>query len=344
MTRIRPPLMAMVAIAVAAATGCGTDTAPIDAGAVPVASTPPIADDDATVDHPLIETTVYFTRGDTLVPATRSVPDRGDLTLAAADAVRALIDGPTDDERAAGLGTEIPSGTRLLDLQISDDRIAAVNLSREFETGGATAEVQARLGQVACTLDNVVPLDIADGTRFLLDGRPVEVFSGKGIVLDGPVTCADYRLVPTSGDPASDCQAGWYTPPPGDPLRTQGLDLLRESVGTTGRFIVEDMRYFTTDGVERWYIKARLETEPTFRGRFLIERRGDSGGVVAIAPAGTRGWQSPDWAGFEGDGEPVAYPDLPGTWSGVRFDYVSGTGGPGQPGLPDDVVGCVADT
>ena len=338
-SRVIPVLLAAALVA-----ACGTDTEPIDAGAVPQAPAPSAAP-EGSGDGAGIETTVYFLRGQELVPATRAVPDRGDLVLAAGDAVRALLAGPTDDERAAGLGTEIPVGTRLLDLQIGDDRVASIDLSSEFETGGGTAAVQARLGQVACTLDNVVALDIADGTRFLLDGEPVEVFSGEGIVLDGPVSCADYEPTATSGEPTNACAEGWYAPEPGTPVRADGLDLLRISIGTSDRFVVEDIRYFTgPDGVERWYVKARLEQDPTFRGRFLVERRGESGGVVAVAPADSAGWRSPDWAGFEGDGELTAYPDLPGRWGGIRYDFVTGTGGPGSPGLPADVVGCVVDS
>ena len=338
--RTSPFIAGVLAATVLAA--CGTDTEPIDAGAVPTA--PPAVDGaEQPVDGAGIETTVYFTRGEELVPATRTVPDRGDLSLAAADAVRELLAGPTAAEREAGLGSEIPTGTRLLDLQIGSDRVASVDLSREFETGGGTAAVQMRLGQVACTLDNVVALDIADGTRFLLDGEPVEVFSGEGIVLDGPVTCADYEVSATSGQPTAACAEGWDTPAPGSPVRSDGLDLLRISLGTSDRFVVEDIRYFTgPDGVERWYVKARLENEPTFRGRYLVERRGDSGGVVAVASADTAGWQSPDWAGFEGEGELTSYPDLPGRWGGVRYDFVTGTGGPGFPGLPTEVAGCLA--
>ena len=341
----RPRLLVPAALMVGAVLGaCGSDTGAIDAGAVPQSSVPVVVS-DGVADADGIETTIYFTRGEELVPATRVVPDRGDLTLAAADAIRALLDGPTREEKQAGFGSEIPPDTQLLDVQIGDDRIASVDLSREFETGGGTASVQARLGQVACTVDNVVALDIADGTRFLLDGDPVEVFSGEGIVLDGPVTCADYQVGATSGDPAPACVEGWRAPGAGDPLRGEGLDLLRISVGTAEQFVVEDIRYFTgPDGVERWYVEARMQTAPGFRGRFLIERRGESGGVVAVAPPSTSGWESPDWAGFEGEGELTAYPDLPGQWAGTRFDFVTGTGGPGVPGLPAEVAGCVADT
>jgi spore germination protein GerM len=342
-------LLAAGALAISA---CGTDTEPVDLGAAPTSTVPPTTEPSEPAEPTeTVTVTIYFTRGDELAPTTRTVPVRGDDDLVAADALRALLAGPTTEEVAAGMGSEIPEGTRLLDVRIGTDRIATVDLSGEFETGGGSASMLARLGQVACTMDNVVELDIADGTRFLLDGQPVQVFSNEGIVLDGPVTCADYQPRDTAGAATPACIAGWTSPPAGDPLRAEALDLLRISTAHQGRFVVEDIRYFvgpdTIDPgleVEHWYIKARAEADSSFRGRFLVLRRNGSGGVVAVAPFDTNGWESPDWAGFEGEGELTAFPDLPGRWAGVRYDFVTGTGGPGTPGLPGAVRGCLDGT
>ena len=395
----RSPLLLLIPALAASAAACGrSDGDAIDVGAAP--TTTVVAEPaDLRDDEPGVAVTIWFNRGEALVPVDRVVPDTGDLEAAAADAVRSLLEGPSNDEREDGLTTAIPVGTRLLGLEVGDDRIATVDLSGEFETGGGTAAMRARLGQVACTLDGVVALDIVDGTRFELDGKPVSVFSGEGIVLDGPVTCADYHAAqpadgsstpattvaprpsapttapssPSSAPPppttttsttvpaprpsnaSSSFAGGWLTPPAGDSRRKDGLDLLRISAGTTIRFVVEDMRYFTGpdrpgaidpryDSVERWYIKASIEGDPTYRGRFLVERRDGSGGVVAVAPHHTSGWSAADWSGFEGEGRPSAYEGLPGSWAGVRFDFVTGEGGPGTRGLPAEVEGCVRDT
>ena len=387
----RTPLLLIPALALAAGACGGSDGDAIDVGAAPTTSV--VAEPaDLRDDEPGVAVTIWFNRGEALVPVDRVVPDTGDLEAAAADAVRSLLEGPSSDERDDGLTTAIPVGTRLLGLDVGDDRIAAIDLSGEFETGAGTAAMRARLGQVACTLDGAVALDIVDGTRFALDGKPVSVFSGEGIVLDGPVTCADYlaprppgdgTAPPTTGAPrpaaptttapaparttpttvpapqptnaSTSCVGGWVTPGPGDSRRKDGLDLLRISAGTTSRFVVEDIRYFTgpdrpgtieprDDSVERWYVKASLEDDPTYRGRFLVERRDGSGGVVAVAPHHTSGWSETDWSGFEGEGPPSAHEGLPGYWAGLRFDFVTGAGGPGTPGLPSEVEGCVRDT
>jgi germination protein M len=85
--------------------------------------------------------------------------------------------------------TVIPAGTRLLGLTVSKG-VATVDLSSEFESGGGSASMSARLAQVACTLDQ---FETVKGVSFELDGRPVDVFSGEGIVLDHPVRCRDYE-------------------------------------------------------------------------------------------------------------------------------------------------------
>jgi hypothetical protein len=101
-----------------------------------------------------------------------------------------LLDGPSDmeDPTQPALFTTIPDGTRLLGITI-DDGIASVDLSREFESGGGSASVFGRLAQVVYTLTQ---FPTVDAVTFKLDGEPVTVFSGEGVVLDQPVGRADY--------------------------------------------------------------------------------------------------------------------------------------------------------
>jgi germination protein M len=100
-----------------------------------------------------------------------------------------LLAGPTPLEASAGVSTVIPAGTRLLGLTVSKG-VATVDLSSEFESGGGSASMSARLAQVACTLDQ---FPTVKGVSFELDGQLVDVFSGEGIVLDHPVRCRDYE-------------------------------------------------------------------------------------------------------------------------------------------------------
>ena len=127
-------------------------------------------------------------------------------------------------------------------------------------------------------------------------------------------------------------------------------------MGVSGLFFVEEMRYFTGPEapgiidprppvVKRWYVKAYLADKPSFRGRWLIEKRSAAiKGISAVAPFDTRGFKSPDWRGFVGEGPPRAYPGLPGKWIGINFDFVTGEGDTGFPGLPKEIVGCLRAT
>lgn len=128
-----------------------------------------------------------FTDNAGLVPVLREVPQTQAVGTAA---LTALLEGPNDAELSAtpAMYTAIPEGTRLLGLRI-DAGIATVNLSREFEVGGGSASVTGRLAQVVFTLTQFPTIQ---GVKFELDGEPVEVFSGEGVVLSEPVGRDDY--------------------------------------------------------------------------------------------------------------------------------------------------------
>src|SRR6478672_4077032 len=122
-----------------------------------------------------------------LVPVLREISK---TKAVGAAAMEALIAGPNSDELGArpAMYTDIPDGTRFLGLTI-DNGIATVNLSKEFESGGGSASVLGRLAQVVYTLTQ---FPTVTSVRFQLDGEPVTVFSGGGVVLTGPVGRDDY--------------------------------------------------------------------------------------------------------------------------------------------------------
>lgn len=129
---------------------------------------------------------VWLFRGESLFVLSR---ERSGTPQVAKEAITDLLTGPTPSESRAGVTTVIPAGTRLLGLSISSG-VATVDLSSEFESGGGSASMSARLAQVVCTLDQ---FETVKGVSFELDGQAVDVFSGEGIVLDHPVRCQDYE-------------------------------------------------------------------------------------------------------------------------------------------------------
>jgi hypothetical protein len=101
----------------------------------------------------------------------------------------ALLVGPTAAESGdRTITSAVPPGSRLLGLSITGG-VALVDLSREFESGGGSASILIRLGQVVYTLTQ---FPTVTSVIFQIEGSPVTVFGSEGIVLDGPVSRADY--------------------------------------------------------------------------------------------------------------------------------------------------------
>jgi hypothetical protein len=122
-----------------------------------------------------------------LVPVLYSVdlPDAGYTTeRGLQEAITSLVQDPVP----AGFSSAIPDGTEVLGVRISD-AIAMVDLNTAFESGGGSASMFARLRQVVFTATGFAEVDAIE---FLIEGEPVEVFSGEGIILDGPQTRADW--------------------------------------------------------------------------------------------------------------------------------------------------------
>ena len=82
---------------------------------------------------------VYFTSGEQLVPALRSVPAAEDTVAAA---IRALLRGPTASERRDSLDSALPAGTQLRSVGV-DDGTATIALGGSF---AAASQISAAAG------------------------------------------------------------------------------------------------------------------------------------------------------------------------------------------------------
>ena len=158
--------------------------------------------------------------GPFLVPVYREIPR---TQAVAAAAVRLLIEGPTDDEMAGvpALSSAVPADTMLLGITITDG-LATVDLSREFEAGGGTFSMAARLAQMVFT---VTQFPTVQEVEFHLDGQPVSIFSSEGIIMDHPVGRDGFQdLTPLifADDPA-------YGAPATCPLRVRGVAAVFEA-------------------------------------------------------------------------------------------------------------------
>jgi hypothetical protein len=183
-----------MSLCVLALAGCGSgDEGTAGEGSTTDVGTETVTPTDPTTTTAPTETAeeqqrllAYFMRDEKVGAAARLVPE---TPAVGAEAVRALLAGPTDVEADAGLTTAIPAGTRLLGLEI-EDGVATVDLSEEFASGGGSLSMQARVAQVVHTLTQ---FPTVQSVAFELEGEPIEALGGEGLALSEPVDRADFE-------------------------------------------------------------------------------------------------------------------------------------------------------
>jgi len=152
------PLAALIAVlALAACAGEGNGVAPSPATTEP---------------EPISHLALYYLEGEHL----RATP--AELRIAgptAAEAVAALL------RNEGGHASVIPAGIELNGVAVADGT-ATVDLSREFEAGGGSASMQARVAQVVYTLTQWPWIQ---RVTFELDGDPVTAIGGEGVPARG---------------------------------------------------------------------------------------------------------------------------------------------------------------
>ncbi|MDQ3548110.1 MAG: GerMN domain-containing protein, partial [Chloroflexota bacterium] len=163
-----------------------TATATMPAEATAMATTAAPAEPTATAANDVTVLSVFFIRGEQIATVHRTVPKTQQV---AAAAMAELLAGPTSEDAAVGMMTAIPEGTQYIGTTI-DERVATVDLSGVFESGGGSASMLARLGQVVYTLTQFPTIDFV---TFELDGEPVTVFGGEGVTFDRPVGRKDFE-------------------------------------------------------------------------------------------------------------------------------------------------------
>lgn len=139
-----------------------------------------------TVARDTMKVNVYFSRGEEVCAAVRVIP-RTQATGAAA--MKALLAGPTAEEKAMGMTSSIPEGTTLLGVDIANG-VATVDLSKEYGSAGGNFSMIMRLAEVVFTLTQ---FPTVEGVELKLDGEAVDVFGEEGFMLAHPMSRADYE-------------------------------------------------------------------------------------------------------------------------------------------------------
>jgi spore germination protein GerM len=172
-------VLGAVLAALLAACGNGTSSQPASTSTSTSVTTSTSAQETAV--------SLYFMRADTLGVADRQVPVTSTPEVAA---MKALLGGPNATERAAGLATNIPTGTVLLGLSINNG-VALANMNKTFESGGGSLSMMSRLAQVVYTLTQ---FGTVHNVTFQLDGTTVTTFGGEGLILTNPLGRLDGTL------------------------------------------------------------------------------------------------------------------------------------------------------
>ncbi len=158
----------------APATPAATATAPATVTPSPETSTPaPVAGTSIKV---------YFAYHEKMQPAARTAPAGTKALLKAA--LESLVAGPTASEKAAGLVTMVPAGTKLRGVRLSGT-VATVDFNAAFASGGGSLSMTDRLAQVVYTATQFPGVD---SVSLQLDGKDIKVLGGEGIIVDHPRT------------------------------------------------------------------------------------------------------------------------------------------------------------
>lgn len=205
---------AILAATALLAGACGNDggapaagsSSPGPVATSPAATSPPPSPEPSPEPAGTVALEVWFHEGERLAAAYRTVPATEAVGRAA---MEQLLDGPTGDEAASALGTQAPSGSRLLGLTVSAG-IATVDLSKEFSSGGGSLSMSMRLAQVVYTLTQ---FGTVDAVRFEIAGEPVTAFGGEGLDTSRPLGRADFEdlappIVVASPRPGSSVSSG----------------------------------------------------------------------------------------------------------------------------------------
>lgn len=86
-------------------------------------------------------------------------------------------------------GSAIPAGTKLLGVQVKDDGVH-VNLSQEYVSGGGSASVTGRVGQVVYTATTLQP---TAKVWINVEGKRLDVLGGEGLEVEQPLTRASFK-------------------------------------------------------------------------------------------------------------------------------------------------------
>lgn len=100
-------------------------------------------------------------------------------------AMNRLLETPPNQD----LTTTIPRGTKLRSLRIESNNVY-VDLSQAFTSGGGSLSMQGRIAQVLYTASSLNP---KAQVYFSVEGKPLTVLGGEGLIIEQPLTRAQFE-------------------------------------------------------------------------------------------------------------------------------------------------------
>ncbi|MCM8817894.1 MAG: GerMN domain-containing protein [Candidatus Omnitrophica bacterium] len=144
----------------------------------------------------LKETSVYVffvTQKDNqiyLLPVKRQIGYCRNFKNKIAMTIKELLKGPTEEEKKEGFSTFLNENTKLLNVTIEEDMVN-LDFSKEVEEGGGTLTMETRIAQIVCSATQFPEIK---KVRFLIEGKPINYFSGEGItIVEKPISRDDLK-------------------------------------------------------------------------------------------------------------------------------------------------------
>lgn len=106
------------------------------------------------------------------------------------DAVKALLAGPTADEKAKSCMTLIPAGTKLLSANVKNG-IATLNFSEEFEYN--SVGVEGYMGQLMQIVFTATSFNTVNSVQFIIEGQREEYLGSEGEWIGSPLSRSSFR-------------------------------------------------------------------------------------------------------------------------------------------------------
>lgn len=169
--------------------GCGVpETDGAMALPADLAELAPVQPQEAELAAPTRVTDLAWVRGSRVRLSPRSVAASDAATQAAA-ALSAAIAGPTKEELARGLSTEIPPDLQASLVLEGTDAVVDLRGPSDAVGGGNVTLATAQLALAVLLVPGI------DAVTFTVEGVPAEVPLADGRVRTGPVTLADYATL-----------------------------------------------------------------------------------------------------------------------------------------------------